>query len=156
MIRISAAVIAAALLVGLPAAVRAGDDAARMVTRVNAARAEHGLAPIAIDLRLTRAAQSHAEAMAAGGALFHDGADGTLTERMARVGYAFAVVAEDVGGGTAGPEETVAVWLQSPRHARNLLLPEVRHAGIGHARAAPGKTAYSDYWSIVLAKPAEP
>jgi uncharacterized protein YkwD len=77
---------------------------------------------------------------------------------MAQAGYAFAVVAENIGGGTRSPEETVAAWIQSPGHARNLLLASVRDAGVGHAHGSPGnpKAGFGDYWSLILAESAPP
>jgi uncharacterized protein YkwD len=140
----------------LPAA--ADDETARVIARVNEFRAEHGLAPVLPGARLSAAAQRQAEAMAAEHQLDHDGPDGTLTQRMARAGYAFAVVAENIGGGTPSPEETVAAWIQSPRHARNLLVASVRDAGVGHALSSPGdpKARFGDYWSLILAEPAPP
>jgi uncharacterized protein YkwD len=152
-----AAILAVILCRSLPA--MAGDDEmARLLARVNAFRSEHGLSPVALEARLAAAAQHQAEAMAASGRLSHDLPAGTLTQRMALAGYAFAVVAENIGGGTRSPEETVAAWIQSPGHARNLLLASVRDAGVGHAHGSPGnpKAGFGDYWSLILAESAPP
>jgi uncharacterized protein YkwD len=107
----------------------ADSEAALLVDRVNSFRAAHGLAPVALETRLSAAAQRHAEAMAASGVFSHDGPDGTLTERMVRVGYAYMEVAENIGGGTPG---------------------------VGHARAARPDAPFADYWSLILAEPVPP
>lgn len=125
------------------------------MTAVNAFRAENGLGPVALDGRLTQAAQAQAEAMAASGGLAHDGPGGNLTARLRRAGYAFSTAAENLGGGAPTPEETVAGWTQSPPHARNLLIAEIRDAGAGHAPGKPGDL-YGDYWCLILAAPALP
>jgi uncharacterized protein YkwD len=134
----------------------ADSEAALLVDRVNSFRAAHGLAPVALETRLSAAAQRHAEAMAASGVFSHDGPDGTLTERMVRVGYAYMEVAENIGGGTPTAEETVDAWVQSPGHARNLLLAPAHNAGVGHARAARPDAPFADYWSLILAEPVPP
>lgn len=132
------------------------DEAARVIARVNDFRAAHGLAPVAADPILSKAAQLHAEAMAESGAFSHDGPDGDLTERLRRAGYAFATAAENIGGGAPTPEETAAAWEQSPPHARNLLVPAVRDAGVGHAKASGPGQPFTDYWCLILAEPAPP
>jgi len=145
-----------ALMLPVPA-LAGGGEAAAVIAQVNAFRAAHGLAPVAAESRLTRAVQEHAEAMAASGAFVHDGPDGNLTERMRRAAYAFATAAENIGAGARTPEETVAGWIQSPPHARNLLVPSVVDAGVGHAAASANATRpFGDYWCLILAEPAPP
>jgi uncharacterized protein YkwD len=108
-----------------------------------------------LDARLSAAAERQAESMAADGELAHDGPGGTLTRRLADAGYAFSEAAENLGGGAPTPEETVLGWVQSPPHARNLLIPSFVHAGAGHAPGRPGDL-YGDYWCLILATPALP
>jgi len=132
------------------------DEAARLLARVNDFRTAHGLAPVVTDPKLSAAAQLHAEAMAESGAFSHDGPDGNLTERLRRAGYAFATAAENIGGGAPTPEEAAAAWEQSPPHARNLLVPAVRDAGAGHAKASGPGQPFTDYWCLILAEPAPP
>ncbi len=133
----------------------AGDELARLVAAVNEFRAANGLDPVALDERLSEAAQGQAEARAAAGGLGHDGPNGGLTARLQRAGYAFATAAENLGGGAPAPEETVAGWTQSPPHARNLLIAGIRDAGAGHAAGKPGDL-FTDYWCLILAEPALP
>lgn len=142
------------LLASIAASAAQGDDAARIVALVNNFRAAHGLAAVALDPRLSAAAQEHAKAMAASATFSHDEPDGNLTERMRRANYAFATVAENIAAGASTPEEAEATWEQSPPHARNLLNPSVRDAGVGHANGRGG--ASTDYWCLILAEPAPP
>ena len=145
-----------ALTLLLAPVVATADDseASRLIALVNEFRAAHELAPVALEAKLSAAAQEHAEAMAASGKFSHDAPDGNLTERMGRANYAFATVTENIGEGSPTAKETVAMWAQSPPHARNLLNESVREAGIGHAKA-PGKYA-ADFWCLILAAPAPP
>lgn len=131
-----------------------GDDAARIIALVNEFRVAHGLAPVALDSKLSAAAQEHAKAMAASGRFSHDAPDGNLTERMRHANYAFATVAENIAAGAPTPEEVEATWEQSLPHARNLLNASVRDAGVGHARGADETS--TDYWCLILAEPAPP
>ena len=130
------------------------DDAARIIALVNNFRAAHGLAPVALDSKLSAAAQQHASAMAESATFSHDKPDGNLTERMRRAGYAFATVTENIAAGAPTPEEAEATWEQSPPHERNLLNPSVRDAGVGHANRQG--EAPNDYWCLILAQPAPP
>lgn len=141
------------LLMAAPAF--AGDDTAAIIAAVNGVRAAHGLAPVTVNEKLSRAAQAKAEAMAESGALAHNGPAGNLTERLAAAGYAFSEAAENLGGGAQSAKETVQGWAQSPPHARNLLVPSLKEAGAGHAAGKPGDL-YGDYWCLILASPALP
>ena len=153
----AAMALAFALFATLPSPAAEGDGAAAVIERVNAFRNAHGLRPVASDPKLMAAAQAHAEAMAASGVFSHNGSDGSLTERMVRAGYAYATAAENIGHGARTAEETVAGWIQSPPHMRNLLEPTVRDAGVGHVMAAAkGHDPATDYWCLILGEPAPP
>ena len=149
--------LAFALFTALPSPAAQNDETTAVIERVNAFRDSHGLRFVAPDPKLMAAAQAHAEAMAASGAFSHNGPDGSLTERMVRAGYPYATAAENIGYGTRTAEETVAAWIQSPPHMRNLLEPNVRDAGVGHVTAtAKGHDPATDYWCLILGEPAEP
>lgn len=127
-------------------------EAGQMLALINQIRTEHGLPTVRLEPRLTEAAEAHSRDMARHDVLGHEGSDGsTLEDRMARVGYAFRVVAENVAGGQKTPEQVVEAWMNSPEHRENILRPAVRQIGVGHAQA-PG-TQYGDYWTLDLAAP---
>jgi uncharacterized protein YkwD len=137
-----------ALLACLPA--RAETDAALdLLSGVNAARREQGLPPLKFDPSLSKAAQDFASELADWGQLSHQGRRGSsLASRLEGQGYAYRLAAENLASGLIGPQETVTLWLESPGHRKNLLLNEVREAGVGICRARDGQT----YWTLLLGR----
>lgn len=124
-----------------------GEVEARVIAAVNSERAAHSLSALAVDPRLERAARERAAVIAGSGVLSHVEPDGTrLEDRLARAGYAYRVAAENLSEGTKTPEQTVALWLQSPLHRDNILIPDIADAGVGHARSAAGR----DYWVLIV------
>lgn len=110
---------------------------------ISALRARVGAPPVRGDPRLAAAAAGHAADLARSGATSHRGSDGSgLAERLERAGIKACRAAENVARGTGGMAATLAAWLASRGHRRNLLN---RHLdAIGMARAG-------DVWVLVLA-----
>lgn len=126
----------------------------RMLALVNAARAETGAGPLALEPRLMAAACTQGRDLADGGPLSHRGRDGSdLADRLTRAGYAFAMAAENLAAGAPTPDETVWLWRGSPDHRRAMLTSEFRQAGIAYVHG-DGRAI----WVLVLATPrsAEP
>lgn len=119
------------------------------LAQINAYRAQHGLGPVALDPRLTRAAAYVARANVTAGALSHD-AGGSFQQRMAMTGLRGGVKAENLGVGTQTFEQTLAMWQGSSAHNVNLLLPVASRIGIAYADT-PGN-AYGRYWAMVIAQ----
>jgi uncharacterized protein YkwD len=71
------------------------------------------------------------------------------------MGYPWRLVAENIAAGMQGGRETVAVWIASPGHKRNMLIEGLNHAGIGYAQVSPdpGKVVYEHYWVLVMGAP---
>lgn len=120
-----------------PPAPAAGYDAAytqAVFDGVNTARAAHGLAPLAVDARLERAATDYALLMAEHAWFAHEGPDGsTLVTRAEAAGFPFdAPLGEVLAMGSEGwpPSGVVQAWLDSPGHRTQILGPYTR-AGIG-------------------------
>lgn len=126
-----------------------------LLAELNRERLRAGLVPLVSNGRLDLAAQAHADDMARTGTLSHTGGDGSrLRDRLKRAGYEFRLAAENVAAGTPNGSATVQLWLMSEGHRRNMLEPEVREVGIGHARPPLSRpTGYTDYWTLVLAAP---
>jgi len=144
------AVALAAVLMSAPAAADMPDA---MLAAVNAYREEHGLRPLEADPVLANAAQAHAENLAATATFSHEGPDGsTLAERVDRAGYLYRVIAENIAAGRRTAAETLAQWIDSEGHRRNLLLADVRQAGVGFvdARAEGLDTPYQTYWTMLF------
>ncbi|MBI5119397.1 MAG: CAP domain-containing protein [Rhodospirillales bacterium] len=137
-----------ALLTGFSA--RAETDAALdLLAGVNALRREHGLPSLRFEPNLSKAAQDYARELAAWGQLSHQGPDGSsLQTRLESRGYAYRLAAENLACGLIGAQETVGLWQDSPGHRKNMLLAEMREAGVGMDRAKDGQT----YWTLLLGR----
>lgn len=120
---------------------RQGDLTLYVAQEANAARAQAGLMPAALDSGLSRVAFSHSVSMGTRSFWGHVDPDGR-TPRL-RVLEAYrdfrGAVAENLwrcsGCGQLTSEEVarraVRAWLESPGHRQNLLHPQVTHCGIG-------------------------
>ncbi|GAA2319192.1 CAP domain-containing protein [Streptomyces violaceusniger] len=122
---------------------------------VNAARrARAGAAPVALDGRLTAAAEAHARAMAAHGALALEDPDGTsLFHRIAAHGYRPLTIAEHIVSGPRTPREFVDYCLEDAERRGPFHDPALVHLGIGRA---DGPTTGDVYWTAVWARPFTP
>jgi uncharacterized protein YkwD len=112
---------------------------------INAERRSRGLAPLAANARLARAAQRHARDMVARAYFSHVSLSGrSFADRLRAVNYARGCAwsgGETLAWGTgraASPASRVAAWLRSPPHRAILLNSGFREAGIGIALGAPG------------------
>lgn len=133
-----------------PAPPAAGGDG--FLALVNAARSRHGVPPVTLDPRLTRAAEAHAAAMAAHGALGPESPDGTsLFHRIAAGGYAPLTVAEHLVSGPRTPDEFVDYCLSGEERRGPFRDPAVTHVGIGRASGAGDV-----FWTAVWARPFTP
>ena len=103
------------------------------------ARFEH--AP-ALTLTEGHAAQHQALVLAGSGQLTH----GDFATRMARYGVR-GQAAENLSGGTYTVADTVALWIRSPGHNANLLLPGVQRIGLGRSSWSFGSS-----WALILSR----
>jgi uncharacterized protein YkwD len=119
----------------------------------NAARAAAGLWALENDARLGRAAQAHAEFLAAGGFLSHGGVgDSTPGDRASAAGYVWSRVGENVLARTqANAAAAYDQWWQSPGHRDNLLTAAFMHCGLGR-HYSPKVDCW--YYAMLLATPA--
>ncbi|WP_432251280.1 CAP domain-containing protein [Streptomyces sp. HNM1019] len=121
---------------------------------VNAARGRAGAPSVALDGRLTAAAEAHARAMAAHGALALESPDGTsLFHRIAAHGYRPLTIAEHIVSGPRTPREFVDYCLEGAERRGPFHDPAVVHLGIGRA---DGPTTGDVYWTAVWARPFTP
>jgi uncharacterized protein YkwD len=135
--------------------------AARVVELVNAARAEprrcgrqsfEAAPPLAPAAQLEAAASVHSLDMAARGSLAHEGSDGSAVgERVARTGYAWRGVGENIAAGQRDADAAVAAWLSSPGHCATLMDARFTETGVAFA-LAPGRNP-AIYWTQVFAVP---
>jgi uncharacterized protein YkwD len=78
--------------------------------------------PLAVSTTLQRAAAGHAADMARRNFFEHRGHDGSQPrDRLARLGYRFRLVGENIASGPESAEEVVAGWQASPGHCANIM-----------------------------------
>lgn len=144
-------------LAALPRRTAAAEDPAferAMMQAVNQVRRAHGLGAVAVDRRLSRAAADQARDNAARRLLDHRGADGSrVDDRVTRHGYRYALVAENLAANHKDAAASVAAWMESESHRRNLLFPEVTQAGAARVFALDAADPYRTYDALVLARP---
>ncbi|MBT5111488.1 MAG: hypothetical protein HOM25_22630 [Rhodospirillaceae bacterium] len=125
-----------------------------ILERVNRFRAQYRLAPLSLNKRLNRAAQAHADDMAARDYFAHVSPDGeTVGERAARAGYIWRSILENLAAGQDSPRETVEGWIRSPGHRKAMLDPTVAEAGVGYRFLSGdgGRTRQFHYWALNMA-----
>ena len=103
-----------------------GTSSAEMtaISQTNAARARHGLPPLAVDSQLMNGARNHARWMASRNSLQHGSG-----------------VAENIAMGQSSASEAVSDWMNSPGHRANILGSGYTRIGISLAYSSSG-TAY--------------
>jgi uncharacterized protein YkwD len=153
-------IVAAAPLAPPPEA-QAGDVANRVLALVNQARSQPrrcgsqsfaAARPLTLDARLSRAAAVHAQAMAQGNFMEHEGRDGsTPSDRVSRAGYDWRSVGENIAMGQTTPEQVVADWVKSPEHCANIMEPRFTQMGI--AFAFDKRSAGGVYWAQTFGLP---
>ena len=110
----------------------------------NRERARNGRRALVLDKRLTKAAQKHADWMAARNNLSHTGKNGSSPSR--RVGSGFGGIGENIAYGQSGYGEVTRDWMNSSGHRANIL-GGYNAVGFGAAKAKNGRI----YWCAVFA-----
>lgn len=120
----AAALVAFLAFVGAaPASASAATDReARMVAKINTARAHHGLPPLRTSPELMAVARAHSRAMAGPRVLFHSTSYATVC--------CWSAVAENVGTGYSVRGVHRALMRSTP-HRANILDGRMRQVGIG-------------------------
>jgi len=113
---------------------------------INEQRAAYGLAPLAWNATLARAAQLHADDCYARGWCSHTGSDGsTMKERIIRQGYD-PVRWSECWAWYATPEMAVAMWMDetppNDPHRRTILSTWLTEVGVGVVPASNGRGYY--------------
>ena len=97
---------------------------------MNQARAQHGVAPLRIDLRLEAAARAKSRSMLRTGTFAHGNFERRLSSYRARGPYFGENLAWGVGASGSAPG-IVQMWLASPSHRANLLRRNFQRVGLG-------------------------
>ena len=103
---------------------------ASLLQTMNQVRAQHGVPPLRIDVRLEAAARAKSRAMLRTGSFAHGNFQRRLSSYRARGPYFGENLAWGVGSsGSAGG--VVQMWLASPTHRANLLRRSFQRVGLG-------------------------
>jgi uncharacterized protein YkwD len=90
--------------------------------------------PLSLSPALTRAARAHSRDMATHDFFSHAGSDGSSPgDRIARAGYGWRMVGENIASGVRTPRTVVAGWLASPHHCANIMTAGFRQMGVAFA-----------------------
>lgn len=115
----------------------------QVLTLTNQYRASNGLSPLAMNTRLTSAAQTYAELMAGQGFFSHTSPDGTTPgDRILSSGYNWSSYGENIAMGYSTPDAVMQAWINSAGHRANILNAGFRDLGIGYAKDGSGAA----YW----------
>lgn len=118
-----------------------------LLALVNDARIKRGLRPLRTSRLLAAAADAHSRSLAVRGLFAHRLPGGPSVQRRVRRhyrrrGFRRWGVGENLVAMSPSltAREAFAVWMASPTHRRNLLLPQWRELGLGaiYAQGAPG------------------
>jgi uncharacterized protein YkwD len=105
---------------------------AAVVCLINEQRTGRGVPALSSSPKLNASAQRWTNEMVATGNFDH----GDFTRRFDAVRYDWQSAGENIATGYATPRRTVAAWMASPDHCRNILDPTFRDIGTGE-RSAP-------------------
>jgi uncharacterized protein YkwD len=137
---------------------------------INDERTSHGLAGVAPNGDLSRAALSHSNEMVNQGYFEHTSPSGvTFMDRIESTGYMNGArtwtVGENLVWGTgplSTPQALVTAWMNSPPHRENLLRPNFRELGVAAVVGTPvsrsdtsGVTVSSEYGTRTFATKAK-
>jgi uncharacterized protein YkwD len=102
-----------------------------VVSLVNAERASY-CGPLAVDGRLTTAAQRHSDDMAAHDYFSHTSLNGaTLADRARAAGFTGGTLGENIAAGQRTPQDVMAAWMGSAGHRANILNCDYTVIGVG-------------------------
>lgn len=89
------------------------------------------VSPLALDERLIKAAQIHADDMYENRFFSHKGSDGSrVGDRVKRAGFDWWNVGENISAGYPTPQSTFEGWKSSPGHCRNMMSGSFKKMGI--------------------------
>jgi uncharacterized protein YkwD len=123
---------------------------------LNAERARHGLRPLRLHTRLSRAARGHSQDMARRDYFDHTSPTGTdFVDRVRKAGYLRGArrwqVAENIAWGTGSlstPRAIMKAWMDSPGHRANILTGSFREIGIGVASDSGARAFYTTNFGV--------
>jgi uncharacterized protein YkwD len=113
-----------------PSTATAQNTGVTVLAKVNAIRAQAGLAEVKRHPKLDAAARAQAMDMATNDFLGHTGSDGSdLRKRVDRVGYDWCTLAENVSRGYKSDARAIEAWRVSKGHHANITKRKAREFG---------------------------
>ena len=120
-------------------------DLQDLLTLVNQARSDQGLAPLSSDPLLIQAAKRHADDMFNNNFLSHVGSDGSaLRDRVNATGYSWRNIAENIARGFTSSQSVHNAWMNSAGHRANILNGVYEEIGLART---------GNYWVQVFGNP---
>ncbi|MEU9856565.1 CAP domain-containing protein [Streptomyces sp. NPDC047974] len=117
-----------------------------VIALANAERERAGCDPLRSEARLAKAAQGHADDMAARDYYAHDSPEGRDGgDRMTRAGYSWSAWGENIHKGPKTPQRAMDDWMESPAHRANIVNCSFRDVGVGVALTADGPWWVQDF-----------
>jgi uncharacterized protein YkwD len=108
-------------------------------------RVQHGEGPVTSDSTLNRIAHEQAAAMASKDLLDHNSALAPFASRVAAAKSQQA--AENIAYGYDTFPKTLDMWIDSPAHQKNLLMPGALKVGVASAKSTKTQRTY---WAMVI------
>ncbi|MFF7212666.1 CAP domain-containing protein [Streptomyces sp. NPDC008238] len=119
---------------------------AEIVRLVNVERASAGCRPVALESRLTDAAQDYTDVMARSGVLSHTGPDGsTMAGRVDAAGYPWSRLGENIAVGQQTAAAVMDAWMHSEGHRANILNCDFEQIGVGVNTSSNGPWWTQDF-----------
>ncbi len=98
----------------------------------NRHRAQHRIPALTINVKLTAAAQKHAQWMFNNRNMSHTGANGSsFADRIRAEGYNFRTGGENIAAGYKSVEAVMDGWMKSQGHRANILNHNYKEVGLG-------------------------
>ena len=106
--------------------------------------------PVKLSPLLSAVATAHSTDMATKDYFSHySKSGGTPFTRMKAAGYRYSSAGENIAAGYGSPAATVAAWIKSPGHCKNIMKKTFTQMGVGYAEGG----TYGDYWTQDFGKP---
>ena len=113
----------------------------QVVDLTNQERAKNGLAPLKVDLELSKVAREKSRDMSVNKYFDHNSPTyGSPFDMMKKFGITYRSAGENIAYGQRTPEEVVKAWMNSSGHRANILNSSFTHIGVGYV-------AEGNYWT---------
>ncbi len=118
----------------------------QVILLVNGKRAAHDCPGVRWNAALQRAAQRHADDMAARRFFGHTDPDGADPgARITAAGYSWSAYGENIAVGRPTPAAVMKDWMNSPGHRRNILRCDLTDIGVGLREGTGGPWWTQDF-----------